>query len=158
MIPPPVQLNELLDDQIGPLVEASELEGFRFVRRVVTEWRDGKNTFSAHGEALLGSVIEGRLVGIGGLMADPYANDARIGRLRNLYVLPAFRGCGIGAGLTREIIQRASSVFQVLRLRAGTRQAARLYEREGFSAIGGAPECTHLIRFPVTTGSEQGRS
>jgi ribosomal protein S18 acetylase RimI-like enzyme len=151
-----VELLELPDDQVHPLLAASEAEGFRFVRRVVTEWEAGANRFEGRGEALLGCFQEGRLVGLCGLMRDPYQSGASVGRVRNLYVLPAFRGRGIGAMLTREAIERARKTFRVLRLRAATPEAAALYERLGFAPTGDLEDCTHVLYLRPRTAGEAG--
>ena len=145
----PVRLAEIRTDEIGPLLAASEAEGFRFVRRVVSEWDAGTNRFAGRGEALLGCYLEDRLVAICGLMRDPYQSDPGVGRLRNLYVLPEHRGRSIGATLTRRVIELARSSFRVLRLRASTAQAAALYERLGFTATDEIEHCTHVMRFPA---------
>jgi ribosomal protein S18 acetylase RimI-like enzyme len=140
-----VSLADLAGEQIGPLLAASEAEGFRFVRRVVSEWDTGVNRFAARGEALLGCVLGGRLVAICGLMRDPYLGEAAVGRLRNLYVLPEYRGRGLGSALTRRVMELAEGSFRVLRLRAATPQAAALYERLGFTATGDVENCTHVL-------------
>jgi ribosomal protein S18 acetylase RimI-like enzyme len=144
-----VPLGELPQDQIRALLAASEAEGFRFLRRVVSEWERGKNRFAGKGEALLGFFLDDRLVAVCGLMRDPYQSEAAVGRLRNLYVLPEYRGRGIGGTLTRRVIELAESSFQVLRLRASTPQAAALYERLGFTATTDIEQCTHVMRFGV---------
>ena len=144
----PVSLTELAGKQIGPLLAASEAEGFAFVRRVVNEWESGANRFSGPGEALLGCFFDGRLVGICGLSRDPYQHEATVGRLRNLYVLPAYRGREIGTALTRRVIELARSSFRILRLRAATARAAALYEHLGFTATADLENCTHVMRFP----------
>lgn len=146
----PVPLTALPEDQIGPLLAASEAEGFQFIRRVVNEWESGANRFTGRGEALLGHFVGGCLVGICGLSKDPYLSDATVGRLRNLYVLPGHRGQSIGAALTRRVIELAESAFRVLRLRAATPRAAALYERLGFTATTELENCTHVIRFRAT--------
>jgi ribosomal protein S18 acetylase RimI-like enzyme len=143
----PVRLTELVSSDIAPLLAASEAEGFRFVRRVVREWESGAHRFSGHGEALLGCLRGGRLVGICGLSRDPYLNEPTVGRLRNLYVLPEYRGRGIGSALTRRVIEITGSSFRVLRLRAATPQAAALYERLGFTPTASVEDCTHVMRF-----------
>lgn len=150
---PIVELSELPDRLIWPLLDASEAEGFRFVRRVVNEWASGKNRFSGGGEALLGILVDDRLVAICGLTRDPYLDDPGVGRLRNLYVLPAYRCRGLGAALSREVIERASSSYRVLRLRAATREAGALYERLGFTPAADVADCTHVLSFE-TTASE----
>jgi GNAT superfamily N-acetyltransferase len=86
-------------------------------------------------------------------MVDPYTTDPAVGRLRNLYVLPEYRGQGIGASLTRSVIALAASVYQSLRLRAGTPQAAKFYERLGFTPTAGVPDCTHIYSFELSNFS-----
>ena len=141
-----VSLTGLPKDQIDPLLAASEAEGFRFVRRVADEWESGANRFAGKGEALLGSFVDGRLVAICGLSQDPYLRKATVGRLRNLYVLPEYRGRRIGTALARRVIELSRSAFEVLRLRAATEPAAALYERLGFRATTEEENCTHVMR------------
>src|SRR5262245_4961570 len=140
----PVPLTELPEDQIAPLLVASEAEGFRFVRRVVSGGETGVNRFQGSGEALPGWVLDGRPVAMCGLMRDPYQSDETVGRLRSLYVLPDYRGRGIGAALTRRIVELARSSFDVVRLRAGSPPAAAFYEHLGFTATTGLQRCTHV--------------
>lgn len=140
-----VLLLDLASDQVGPLVVASEAEDFRFLRRVVSEWEAGTNRFTGEGEALLGYFVDDRLVAICGLIRDPYQGKSTVGRLRNLYVLPEHRGRAIGTQLVRRVIELAESSFKVLRLRAGTPQAAALYERLGFTATTEVRDCTHVM-------------
>lgn len=151
-------LHDLPDEQIHPLLIASETEGFKFVRRVVEEWQSGANRFSGKGEALLGAFVDGHLVAICGLMSDPYAKQPEIGRLRNLYVLPSHRGHGIGGDLTRRVIALAAEAFVVLRLRAGTPQAARLYEHVGFRPVADLADCTHVLAWPSASNELARRS
>ena len=140
-------LTELPEEQIDPLLGASEAEGFRFVRRVANEWASAANRFDDPGEALLGGFVDGRLVGICGLSRDPYLSDPTVARLRNLYVLPAYRGRGIGAALALRVIALAGASFRMLRLRAATPEAAALYVRLGFTATADVENCTHVMRF-----------
>jgi GNAT superfamily N-acetyltransferase len=88
-------------------------------------------------------------------MRDPYQREATVGRLRNLYVLPEFRGRGLGSALTRHVVELASSSFRVLRLRAGTPQAAVLYERLGFTPTTGSEDCTHVMSLGPQLSSER---
>lgn len=152
-----VALTELAAEQIGPLLETSEAEGFRFVRRVVTEWESGANRFTKSGEALIGAFVDGRLVAICGLSRDPYLSDDTVGRLRNLYVLPEHRGREIGATLTRRVIELAQRSFRILRLRAATPRAAALYERLGFTATDEVENCTHVLRLDSLLANGGGR-
>jgi ribosomal protein S18 acetylase RimI-like enzyme len=141
----PYRVRELDDADVQPLLEASEAEGFNFVRRVVAEWRAGQQRFEATGEALLGCRADGRLVALCGLMRDPYLDDSAVGRLRNLYVLPEYRGRGLGALLTRRVLELAPAAFRLLRLRAVDARAARLYERLGFQSVAELAHCTHVL-------------
>src|SRR5215470_17388898 len=74
----------------------SSQEGFRFMERLCEEWLSGANRFDAPGEALFLGFADGAVVGVCGLSRDPYAHDARTGRVRRLYVLPAHRRSGVG--------------------------------------------------------------
>jgi len=142
-----VRLPEVLDDDIEPLLAASEAEGLQFVRRVAREWLSGAHRFDAPGEALLAAREGDALVGICGLSRDPYVNDDRIGRLRNLFVLRSHRGHGIGSALVDEVIRLARETFAVLRLRAASPESAALYERLGFTLVTDEPDATHVMRF-----------
>ena len=139
------RITEPREHELRPLLNASEGEGFSFVRRVVCEWQTGDNRFSQPGEALFGAFVGERLVGICGLMLDPYARASGVARLRNLYVLPAYRRSGIGKQLTQAVIASATESFHVLRLRAGTPGAARLYDQMGFTRSSTEPDSTHLL-------------
>jgi GNAT superfamily N-acetyltransferase len=84
-------------------------------------------------------------VGVCGLSIDPYLDDPRVGRVRNVYVLAARRGDGIGRRLVEEAIARARGRFDRLRLRAEEPGPARLYESLGFRPFPGVPDCTHVL-------------
>jgi GNAT superfamily N-acetyltransferase len=143
------RLRDLPLDALTPLVDESERAGATFVRRLVDEWRSGANRFDRPGEALFGLRIEGRLIGVCGLNVDPYTDAARVGRVRHLYVLQAFRGHGAGRRLVREVIDAARPAFDVLRLRTSNPAAARLYEAMGFRPTAGSAEhATHVM--PLT--------
>lgn len=130
---------------LGELLAASESEGYAFVRRVVDEWASGEHRFAGPGESLLGAFLDGRLVGIAGLMRDPRLADPAVGRLRNVYVLPEARGLGVGEALTRTAMAIAATHFARVRLRSASPRVARLYERVGFRPIAGDPQATHVF-------------
>ena len=142
-----VRLGQILDGELEALLAASEAEGLRFVRRVAREWMSGAHRFDAPGEVLLGAREGDTLVGICGLSRDPYANDDRIGRLRNLYVLRSHRCRGIGSALATEVMRLARETFSVLRLRAASPESAFLYEQLGFTLVTDEPDATHVLRF-----------
>jgi GNAT superfamily N-acetyltransferase len=110
-------------------------EGFRFMRRLVAEWRDGTNRFDRAGEVLLGAFDGGALVGLCGLNRDPYAAEEGIGRLRHLYVLPSLRRRGVASSLVGHLLGQAGRAFHTLRLRTDTPEAAAFYARHGFLPV-----------------------
>jgi GNAT superfamily N-acetyltransferase len=122
----------VLTEDIKPLVVEAEQGGHRFMRRLYDEWNSGQNRFDGPGELFLGAFAGGRLVGVGGLNRDPYADDDQIGRLRHVYVLAAARRLRVGTLLVNKIISEAEKHFVVVRLRTITPEAATFYERLGF--------------------------
>jgi GNAT superfamily N-acetyltransferase len=147
-------LSDLPPDGLAELLSESEARGSRIVHRLVDEWHSGANRFDRPGEALFGAWVDGRLVGVCGLNVDPYAGDARIGRVRHLYVLSAFRRQGVGRRLTERVVQAAHGRFDDLRLRTNDRAAVRLYEVLGFRPSGGAADHTHAM--PLAASSTPG--
>lgn len=138
---------------LDPLIQESRREGFRFLVRLRDEWESGANRFDAPGEALLGAWVDGALVGIGGLNRDLFASHPDVGRLRHLYVIPAFRGMGVGRALVEALVSAARPHFGVLRLRTDTAAAARFYQALGFVPVD-SPSATHQMeeRRPVAEG------
>jgi GNAT superfamily N-acetyltransferase len=127
------------------LLAESEASGHRFLRRVLGEWEAGVNRYARTGEALFAAEIGDRLVGVCGLNIDPYLDDPRVGRVRNVYVLAEFRGRGIGRRLVAQAIATARGNFDLLRLRGEEAGPARLYESLGFRMCRGIPNCTHIL-------------
>jgi GNAT superfamily N-acetyltransferase len=121
-------------------------EGYNFMDRLANEWQSGVNRFDAPGEMLCGHLGNGLLVAAGGLNRDPFAGRAEVGRIRRVYVRPAWRGRGIGAALVSVLIEEARQNFACVRLRAENPVAARLYERLGFERIADA-NATHVVYF-----------
>ena len=141
-------LRDLAPDRVRDLLADSEAAGSRIVRRLVDEWADRTNRFDRPGEGLFAVSIAGSLVGVCGLNVDPYAGDARIGRVRHLYVLTALRRRGVGRRLVTHVIERASDRFDALRLRTNNEAAARLYVAMGFRAVGEGGTFTHVLELP----------
>jgi GNAT superfamily N-acetyltransferase len=127
------------------LVEARE-EGYDFIETLVEEWASAENRFDAPGEILCGHLEEGLLVAVGGLNLDPFAGRPDMGRLRRVYVRPARRNKGIGRALVTALVDQARTHFRCVRLRAENADAARLYERLGFSPVQN-PDATHILLF-----------
>jgi GNAT superfamily N-acetyltransferase len=139
------RVDELPLDRFAALLAESEASGYRFLRRVVDEWDSGANRFARPGEALLIAEKDGRWVGVCGLSIDPYLDDPRVGRVRNVYVLADHRRAGIGRRLVEEAIARSRGRFDRLRLRGEEEGPARLYESLGFRRCRGIPDCTHVM-------------
>ncbi|MBW4464542.1 MAG: GNAT family N-acetyltransferase [Pegethrix bostrychoides GSE-TBD4-15B] len=89
-------ISEFESESINHLAEESLSQGFRFVERLVREYRSGLNCFDQPGELLITASVQGAIVGIGGLNQDPYFNHPKVGRLRHLYVESGWRKRGVG--------------------------------------------------------------
>src|SRR5437879_5760125 len=125
------RLQDLPSDALGALVAESEEAGLRFVRRLLDEWASGANRFDRPGEALFAARVGGRLVGVCGLNIDPYAADRRVGRVRHLYVLSAFRRRGVGRHLVTAGIEMARGRVDRLHVRTEDGGGGRFYEAAG---------------------------
>lgn len=131
---------------IEDLARDASAEGFRMVRRLLDAWERGDNRFDAPGECLLGVVDQGGVVGVGGLNVDPHTADARTGRVRHLYVRPAWRRRGVGRTLLHDLLARARQPFDGVRLRTTTTAGAAFFESMGFVPVADA-EATHALRW-----------
>jgi GNAT superfamily N-acetyltransferase len=109
-------------------------EGFRFLTRLVADWKSGSNRFDQPGECLLGAFRNGQLMAIGGLSYDPYAGSD-IGRLRRVYVARASRGQNVGKALVQQLLEYAAQRFRVVRLSTDTPEGSAFYLRCGFQQI-----------------------
>jgi GNAT superfamily N-acetyltransferase len=143
------RLDDLSVGGFAAMLAESEASGYRFLRRVVVEWESGANRFSRRGEALLVAEKNAQWVGVCGLNIDPYLDDPRVGRVRNVYVLAACRRTGIGRRLVEDAVARARGKFDILRLRAEEMRAARLYESLGFRACIEVTSCTHVLELKL---------
>jgi GNAT superfamily N-acetyltransferase len=136
---------ELSRDRLAVLLSENEASGYRFLRRLIDEWERSVNRFSRPGEALFAAEAGGQIMGVRGLNVDPYLDDRHVGRVRNVYVLAAFRGQGIGRRLVEQAIAAAQGQFHWIRLRGEEAGPARLYESLGFQPCAGIPNCTHIL-------------
>jgi GNAT superfamily N-acetyltransferase len=158
-------LDDIRPDTLDALILESEEEGWHFLRRLADEWGNGSNRFNQPGEALFVARLNGAVVGVCGLNADPYGGDPAIGRVRRLYVARAQRRCGVGRQLVEAVVRAATGRFRILHLRTANPEAARLYQRLGFTAAVGVPDCTHtlalslpdadVLRFPAQVQDKQ---
>lgn len=144
-----IQHIELPKPGIEQLRAEARQEGFLFVERLWDEWRSSANRFSAPGEVLCGCMDQTELVAIGGLNRDPFADHAGVGRIRRVYVRPAWRKRGIGDALVRTLVENARKNFAALHLRTDNPAAARLYERIGFSRSSSS-NTTHILVLDAT--------
>ncbi len=126
------------------LLKSSIDEGHGLVQRTGSEWADGTNTFTAHGEVFFLAMIEDASVGMCGLNVDPFTDDPNVGRIRHLYVLPEHRRNQIGKSLVDACIRHAEDSFERLRLRTFDPVAARFYESIGFVQTN-ERAATHLL-------------
>lgn len=124
----------------------SKKEGFRFVERLVNDYKSGNNNFKNLGEALYGVFnTEGSMVAIGGNNIDPFSNEPNIGRLRRFYVSKEYRRNGLGSLLLKKIIVEANNYFKVLVLYTETEQADIFYTSMGFLKGNLYPNSTHYM-------------
>lgn len=127
-------ISNLLNFNLDRLVKQSKDEGFRFIERLINDYKNGSNTFNHFGEGLYGVFNkEGVLVAIGGLNKDPFSNEQYIGRLRRFYVSKEYRRNGIGSLLVKRIVDEAKRYYKILVLHTDTEQAEKFYSSIGFS-------------------------
>lgn len=134
-----------LGSELEPLIAEADRDGHLFLRRLGDDWASGSNRFDAPGEILMVARAGDRLVGIGGLNRDPYAQAAGIGRLRHLYIARDARRRGVGTSLVRNILAGAQPHFAFVRLRTDSSEAALFYLRQGFRPTT-ETDATHILR------------
>lgn len=121
-----------LPPQILTLEKEAVEEGFRFLTRLIAEWKSGGNRFDAPGECLMAAYRDHCLIGIGGLSVDPYAqNDTA--RLRRVYVAASSRGLKVGQTLVNSLVEFASHRFRIVRLSTDTPEGDAFYRHCGFN-------------------------
>lgn len=125
------------------LLTQSEAEDWRHLRRLVQDATEGRNTFDAPGEMLLGLHVDGVLRGVGGVNRDPYSGRPRTGRIRRVYVAPDARGRGFGRALVTELMTRTRDHFDTWVLRTHDTGAASFYEALGFAQTTTIEGATH---------------
>ena len=144
---PDVVIQPLTDlEQLSELEADANADGQGMVSRLIREWRDGRNRFSAPGERVYVAMRGQRVCGVCGVNRDPYAGDASIGRVRRFYVSARERRLGIGRALIDRLMADARGVYSWIHLRTHEHEAAVFYEANGFEAIAGNPDYTHRRR------------
>ncbi|MBO0992881.1 GNAT family N-acetyltransferase [Bacillus sp. SD088] len=131
---------------LDTLIDDSLSEGYKFINRLVDEYKAGSNRFDKKGEALYIAILGGEVVGIGGLNIDPYLSLPDVGRVRHLYVLQKCRGNRVGKKLINKIIDEARKHFRTLRLSATDNPVANnLYITCGFSEVEDVYKASHIL-------------
>jgi RimJ/RimL family protein N-acetyltransferase len=95
-------------------------------------------------EGVIGAFEDERLIGMVGLLRARHQKSQHKLLLWGMYVLPSFRGRGIGAELLDAALRQARSFPEVSWVQLGVTSAAagarRLYERAGFEMWGVEPD------------------
>ncbi|CAM4032230.1 GNAT family N-acetyltransferase [Mesobacillus thioparans] len=140
------KFDNLLDIELDDLLAESKEEGFRFLERLINDYKNGSNTFSHAGEGLFCAFSEdGTLMAIGGLNQDTFSNEREVGRLRRFYVRQEYRRHGIGSLLVKRIMDEANNHYKVLVLHTDTEQGDLFYCSIGFSKGDRYPNSSHYI-------------
>ena len=140
------RVNNLDSTEIERLVGESEAEGYRFLTRLVSDYKDGSNTFSKPGEALfLIRNEEQNVVAIGGVNQSPFSEDKQTARLKRFYVLEDARRQRIGSLLLKEIIDHSRDKFSKLTVRTESSKADIFYRENGFELDDSTSETTHVL-------------
>ncbi len=137
------KISDLIQEDVSKLVQESEKEGYRFVSRLVSEYKDGTNTFREEGEALYGAWDGEVIVAIGGL--NRHSVDSTSARLHRFYVLPEYRRKGIGGQLFRLISEEAKENFEEITTKTESAKADAFYRAVGFIFDGRSADTTHVI-------------
>ncbi len=132
-----------LPPDVLTLEKEATAEGFRFLTRLIAQWRSGINRFNAPGECLMAAYSNQRLIGIGGLSVDPYSKPD-IARLRRVYVAPEARNQHVGQALVQALVAQAALHFQRVRLSTDTPGGDAFYLRCGFMRIDDV-HATHIM-------------
>lgn len=136
-------IQELPTEQLKDLIQESVQEGFTFVTKLVNEWNSGVNRFDKVDEHLYQVSYKGKIVGIGGVNNNPYKEEGKVGRIRHVYVRPAYRSKGIGKILVLALMDSCKDKYDKITLRTMTQRAAKFYESLGFQKVTNATFNTH---------------
>jgi len=143
-----IQLIRIIDDLpdgFDALLADAASEGVGNMARLAEGWTSGERRFDGDGEALLGALLGGTLVGVGGLSIESaVVEPAR--RLRRLYVRPGFRRQSVARTLASALIQEGLDQVDLLTVNAAASPAAApFWEAQGFSRNAKGP-WTHALR------------
>lgn len=127
------------------------------VNRLVADFKSGSNRFDALGEALFVHLVDNSVVAVAGLNREPDKSLPRAGRIRRLYVMPDFRGKGLGRRLVDGIMSAAMPDFGMLTVNVGKLDADGFYEHLGFISVD-HPSVTHTKDLAHNKGLETDRA
>ncbi|MFA9556825.1 hypothetical protein ACERII_05955 [Evansella sp. AB-rgal1] len=83
-----MKIDNLLDFDLDCIVKQSKEEGFRFVERLLDDYKSGTNTFNHLGEALFAILNDkGKIIAIGGVNLDPYSNETYVRKSKKVLCL-----------------------------------------------------------------------
>jgi GNAT superfamily N-acetyltransferase len=139
-----IALCDPLPEDAFRLAEAAEEEGHSHIRRFVDEWVAGSNRFDREGERMLVARAGDALVGVGGLTLEFSRRDWL--RMRRFYVLPAYRGQGIGRRLAQDLLGHARAFTGVVTVHAANDEAILFWQAMGFRPLR-RESYTHILEF-----------
>lgn len=131
---------------VNQLARFAASEKFGMVNRLISDFRDGSNTFSKDGESLWILAEDSHTIAVGGVNVDPYFDLPTVGRIRHLYVHPQYRRTGVGRKLLQSIEHSGMGHFEVFQLFTGDAVASRFYEALGYSRVEGQWKVSHAKR------------
>jgi ribosomal protein S18 acetylase RimI-like enzyme len=139
-----IDIIDLKEHDITPIRDAAGKEGYNIINRLITEYDSGKNKFDGKGEKLIGFIMDEMIVALCGLNIEP--TNIRYGRIRRLYVLPAYRNQnqGIGTELVNHLITYAKHYFEGIVVHIGKLPISHFYESIGFNSMIN-PSYTHFL-------------
>lgn len=149
-------IDHLTIEEIVPLLETSLAEGYDLVHRLWQEYESGENRFDSNGAALFGVDGGDSLIAVGGVQLDPYLNQQDAGRVRHVYVHPAWRRAGIGRMLISALIDHSVAHFDVLTLRTPTDHGDKFYTSLGFQQEPRYDSVTHWLSLEEIRLARQG--
>jgi len=130
-----VRLTDSLPDGFDALMALATAEGHKNMARLADEVATGSTAFIA----LLAALREDSLVGIAGMTLEPEPAPEQAIRMRRLYVAPSARREGVARTLVSALLQEAWDQVDLVTVHAGTDEAGRFWEAQGFSGVKDAP-------------------
>jgi len=124
-----VRIDRDLPEGFARLRAEAEAEGHRHMNRLADELASGDTRF----EALFAAFDDGELLGVGGMTVEPSETSEPAFRMRRLYVSPHARRTGVARTLASALMQEAFDQVDLVTVHAGSPEAARFWESQGFA-------------------------